>query len=134
MPRKSGRGGRRSGTPGAAYAQRTDLQGAQPVRTAPSGGYGERVAQERAQRAVPLPSPTAPAAPVGPSAMRPGPVAGALGDPLRPTARPSEAVTAGLFGTPQGPGIDPVLNALRAAYKIAPNERVAELIERLESR
>ena len=136
MPRRSARGGKRTGTPGAAYAQRTDLAGNQPVRAAPSQRYGERVAAERAQRAVPLPAATPPpAAPAGPAGLRrPGPVAGGLGDPLRPSGRPGEPVTAGMFGAPMTPACDPVLNALRATMEAAPNERVAELLERLEGR
>src|SRR5258708_7970415 len=54
MPRKSNQhGGPRQGVPGTAYPQRTDLQ--QKVQAVPSQEYGSRVAQENAQRAIPLP-------------------------------------------------------------------------------
>lgn len=132
------RGGRRRGRPGASYAQRTDLNAGPrtlPVQAAPSQGYGERVAQERAQQAVPMaPAPGPPpvaagAAPAGPIALPPALDA--------PTGRPDEPVTA---GSPTGPGPGPeALNLaapdeaeadeLRAIYRMFPTEGLRELIE-----
>ena len=112
-PRRSGenRGGRRQGTPGKAYGQRTDLNmNRQAVATGPSQGYGQRAAQERAQQAVPLAA--APPTPTGAPAGGPGagappaafPPAGSFGPLDRPTDRPDEPVTA---GAPIGPGPGP---------------------------
>lgn len=103
--RNSGRGGRRRATPGKAYANRTDLGERRPlpVMTGPSQGYGQRVAQERAQQAVPMgPPPAPPPAPAAPPVPA-GPAPGERGDPLRPTERPAEPLTAGIDSGP-GPG------------------------------
>jgi hypothetical protein len=111
------RGGRRGGTKGAAYPNRTDLRtGPLPV-AAPRGlPYGERQQLLAAQRAVPMgaPTPPAPAAPAGPPQAAPlpqGPAPGTL--PFtHPTQRPNEPITAGL---PMGPGPGPeVLGNLNA--------------------
>ena len=118
MPRK-GRGGSRLGRPGESYTNRTDLN--QPVRAAPSTTYGERTAQEDAQRAIPLPQ------------MAPPPDPGPFN---RPTDRPAEPLTAGV---PVGPGpnqtdimFDPVAETLRAAFAAFPNPEIARLLERLQ--
>lgn len=117
------RGGRRSGKPGVAYPNRTDLN-AQPVRTASGQEYGERTRQEQAQQAVPLPA----AAPVPPAQPL-----------LRPTERPNEPVTSGLpLGPGPGPevlgGADlPELEELRAIYMRFPNEGMRTLIELMET-
>lgn len=92
------RGGRRSGKPGQAYPNRTDLNAgpsAQPVQAAAGQPYGERGAQEAAQRAQPLPQ----ASPSGMIALP-----GELGPLNAPTSRPNEPLTAGL---PIGPGAGP---------------------------
>lgn len=110
MPRK-GRGGERTGTPGAAYGNRTDLnQNHQPIAVKTGQTYGEAQRQERSQKALPLP-----AAPPGPSATgpstpgAPGPdlaaLLGSLPGLTDPTNRPGEPLTAGL---PFGPGPGPV--------------------------
>src|SRR5215207_2868852 len=81
-----GRGGARSGQPGQAYTNRTDLN-AKPRQAAaagPSQGYGQRAELMRAQQALPLPAP-------GPS----------LNDP---TERPDEHP---MTGAPMGPGAGP---------------------------
>lgn len=113
MPRqgRDNRGGARAGTPGKAYPNRTDLNVIrQPVRTAPSKEYGSRVAQERAQQAMPVATPVAPAP--GPT-PNPG-VRVPLPPPTplsAPSERPDEPVTAGIdMGA--GPG--------RAALGLAP--------------
>lgn len=132
------RGGRRSGRAGKPYANRSDLRGPLPVTAAPSAGYGQRVAQERAQQAVPLapqPSPTVPSPPApGPPAPT-GPAPGELGDFLRATERPSEPITAGLASGP-GPGPEALgqandgsVDELRALYAAFPNEDLRQLIE-----
>lgn len=144
MPR-TGRGGRRTGTPGTAYRERTDLQ---VPAMAPTGQqYGQHAAQMAAQRAVPIArpstdavparaaSPAAPA-PAGPAVM-PGQVV-----PLdAPTQRPGEPLTAGLdVGAgpgsaalgPLGMGGQDVATQLRAIYSRFPNEDLRSLIEILD--
>lgn len=100
-------GGRRKGRAGRAYSNRTDLNkgGPLPVTTAPSTGYGTRVAQERAQQAMPMGPPPSPAAPPPPPPAPTGPAPGEFGDPLRPTERPAEPLTSGIDSGP-GPGAD----------------------------
>lgn len=137
MPRK-GRGGRRQGVQGRNYPNRRDLQrSAQPVRAAPSDVYGQRVAAERAQQAVPLPQQpgppppgAVPAAPIPPDAV---PTLGA------PSSRPDEPITAGL---PFGPGRNPgpgerranaanedIIDRVRALYLQYPTQELAELLD-----
>lgn len=100
------RGGRRSGTPGAQYGNRSDLQqGPRPMppTAAPGQTYGVAAAQVRAQQAVPVgptPTPTVPAAPSPAAPTGTAPII-----PLdAPTMRPNEPVTA---GSPSGPGPGP---------------------------
>lgn len=120
------RGGRRTGTPGRGYANRTDLGGANrvtpqpvtpgplPAQAVPGGPYGSSKAQLDAQRALPMASPTPPppaAAPAGP----PSPVAAPAGLPDgvpapgtlpaldAPTERPGEHLMTGVGAGP-GPG------------------------------
>ena len=117
MPR-TGRGGTRAGTPGAAYPNRTDLQGQSslPARVATGQTYGKAQAQLQAQRTVPMAAPPQPgvppvtAPPVGgggmPSpGMQGGSIApGAFGPLDRPTERPGEPVTTGIaMGRGAGP-------------------------------
>lgn len=118
MPR-TGRGGKRLGTPGESYTNRTDLN--QPIRTTPSTSYGEATQQEEAQRAIPLPRVAPP--------PDPGPF-------NRPTDRPAEPITAGV---PIGPGpndvgvsVDPVAETLRAAFRTQPTPELSRLLERLQ--
>ena len=117
------RGGARQGRPGVAYGHRTDLnKNRLPVQSAPGQPYGARVAQERAQQAVPM------AAPPAPPPM-----------PLdAPTARPGEPVTAGAALGP-GPGVEAIpampafgaepVDVLRALYARFPSEDLRELLE-----
>jgi hypothetical protein len=102
------RGGVRNGTPGTAYANRTDLQSVKPlpVRTGPSAVYGDSANLARAQQAVPMAPP-----PSGvPQSGGGGPSGGSVpaGPPPvdlhAPSDRPNEPVTAGL---PVGPGPGP---------------------------
>jgi hypothetical protein len=122
------RGGRRTGTPGTAYSNRTDLQ--QPVRTAPSQAYGEAKQSADAQRALPLPQ-TAPVVSMG----APPPEPGSLGAFDRPSDRPGEPITSGLpMGAGPGPNamspaVDPTLDTLRAAYLAFPSPALGEAIE-----
>lgn len=105
------RGGRRNGTPGKAYGNRTDLNGAPRVATpsipnvAPSAQYGEATRLQQAQQAVPMgPPPGASGPPGGPPAESPQLEPGGLGDFMRGTERPDEPVTAGIAS---GPGAGP---------------------------
>jgi hypothetical protein len=107
------RGGRRTGTPGTAYSNRTDLQKARlPVQTGPSAQYGESAKLEQAQKTVPMATPPLPqggpaeSPQSGPMGMEQAPLPGQLGDIMRPTERPNEPVTAGI---PSGPGPGPSL-------------------------
>ena len=104
MPRK-GKGGSRQGTPGTAYANRTDLNS--PISTVPNQEYGKATEQRQAQQAVPMgesPVSTAPA-PSPMPASRPLPKPGELPH-LDQTNRPEEPVTTGLpFGAGAGPEV-----------------------------
>lgn len=131
------RGGRRSGTPGKAYGNRTDLnaQRTMPIAKYPSDRYGEQVKQVEAQRAVPVasqPQPVPPTPTGGPPAGPPPIV------PLNaPTARPNEPLTAGIdsgpgVGAPPQPVIDnperirqwlPALERLASAPDTSPQTR-----------
>lgn len=125
------RGGRRTGTKGTAYSNRTDLQGP----TAPTGlPYGDRAKLVAAQKAVPMgapPGPASPAAPAGlppsqPGAAGPAPAPGQVhpGGLTGPSQRPGEPVTAGLpIGAGPGPEVlsmnqgspnDPIFQAVAA--------------------
>jgi hypothetical protein len=129
-------GGVRQGTPGKRYPNRTDLAAA-PVVTAPGQTYGQGVAQQRAQQAVPMAGPPVAPPRAAPAAPR-GPLPGAGGDPMRPTERPDEPVTA---GAPVGPGAGPealpptgdtTIDELRALYMAYPAESIREILEDLE--
>lgn len=119
MVRAKGPGGPVQGKVGAGYSNRTDLQRAEPIAVAPAAQYGERTAQQAAQRAIPLaapPGPTTPT-PVPPAPQgQPTPQGGGPAQPglppvsgpgvlpwLHPSNRPNEPVTAGL-ATGAGPG------------------------------
>ena len=136
MPRK-GRGGRREGTPGVAYTNRTDLNKA---RTAEFKGqtYGTRVEQVEAQRQVPIQAPSVPGA--AGTAARPleGPSPGTLGNLLDPTARPDEPITAGLpFGPGPGPSVwsppDPEARAIDRLRQLYRQTGIASLGRLLEA-
>ena len=135
MPR--GKGGAVQGKVGTPYKQRTDLNPSTPAALAPSQQYGERAAQQAAQRAIPVAAPPqgAPSAPTPTGGgAPPQPVAQGVpqrppnafpqtppGGPgvlpfLHPTNRPNEPVTAGL---PSGPGPGP--EALTGVGAIAQN-------------
>lgn len=106
---KMPRGGRRTGTPGTAYTNRTDLQAnQQPVQAKSGQEYGKRQAQERAQHVVPLPA-------------QPQPVALDA-----PTARPNEPLTAGI---PMGAGAGP--EALATSAGLSPDDELAATIKGL---
>lgn len=98
MPRK-GRGGPRSGNPGTAYANRTDLAAdTQPVAVPTGQPYGEAGRQESAMRQMGIPDLQAQLQ--------------ALPGLLDPSARPEEPLTAGMPMGP-GPGMDPMRGAMR---------------------
>lgn len=127
------RGGSRQGKPGAAYANRKDLQ----APKAPTGmPYGAHKAEIDAQRAVPLAAAPSLPAPGNPPAGAGG--GAALGDFTRPTDRPTEPITAGLpMGAgpgPEalstvGPQADAIGGQLRALYAANPNNDILRLIE-----
>lgn len=104
------RGGRRTGSQGKAYSNRSDLNTARAPSmptVAPAAGqpYGAQASQIRSLAALPL-APTAPPAPAatGTPAAPPTP----MPDINRPTERPGEPVTS---GAALGPGNGPPPNA-----------------------
>ena len=118
-------GGNRTGRPGSAYTNRTDLNAGprtQPVQVATGQTYGQAGQQAAAQQAIPLPD------------------FNAL-NLARPTERPAEPVTTGL---PVGPGPGPeVLTPsvstapasgdleaayLQAIYDAYPSDDLADLL------
>jgi hypothetical protein len=104
------RGGRREGTPGKAYSNRSDLNaGSKPMAptAVPGQPYGAAGAQLAAQQALPMQgTPTPPPLPTQQPA--PSVFAGDHGDFHRPTERPGEPVTTGLaVGAGPGPEILP---------------------------
>ena len=123
------RGGRRQGTPGKAYANRTDLQQKPDMskNTAATGGmvsHGETPGGPPPGRIAP-------------------PLIGANEVPnlSDPTMRPDEPITAGL---PMGPGsnslgsalppspADPVRQAVEALMLISPNADLSRILARLD--
>lgn len=152
MPR-SGRGGTRQGTPGTAYANRTDLQSNAPVpiQTAPGQQYGERAQQQAAQRTIPIAPPPAAPSPSAPGGASPPPGGGPPAPPgggvptptpsgpqplpgelpfLGPTARPTEPVTHGLkLGAGAGPEALTGVGAL--ANNTAPSDSTVSLLASL---
>ena len=128
MPRK-GKGGRRTGKPNTAYANRSDLN---INKTPPAGFYGEGKQMEALKATTPPPNQVVPRAAEDAEAFQPPTLTG-LGEP---TARPGEPVTAGLDRGP-GPGSevvplvqnqDPDLE-LRAIFQRFPSEDLRELLE-----
>lgn len=145
MPRGGGRGGKRQGTPGTAYSNRSDLT--QAPSAAPGQTYGVAAQQLRAQATAPLPKQGAPpaaggSAPAGPSPAGAAPqvVPGGLGPLDAPSDRPGEPLTAGM---PSGPGpgpealagaIQPLspIDEMRAIYAAHPSDDMRRLIGYLE--
>lgn len=140
------RGGKRSGKPGTAYSNRSDLT--QAPSAAPGQTYGTATAQLQAQKVAPLPQQAGPPPPAAgsapgvaqaPGAAPAGPMPGALGPLNRPTERPGEPLTAGLATGP-GPGpeavappADPTLAMLQGAYAKYPNPGLLKLIQQAQS-
>lgn len=125
------RGGRRLGTPGKGYSNRTDLM--QPQNRAPQSGAN--TAASAGQVAPPSPQGAQPAeaAFVDPTSRVPR-----LDDP---TGRPGEPVTAGLFAGPgAGPEAlgplppDPVNASIEAAYLAMPTPELRRVISRFRAK
>lgn len=118
MPR-TGRGGKRSGTPGASYTNRSDLNQNRtlPVSTVPNQPYGQAGQQQAMQQAVPMAAgpigqPQSAAPPSVPPPPQPGPATAAAPMPGEltplhaPTAMPSQPVTQGVAsGSGAGPDV-----------------------------
>lgn len=109
------RGGRRAGSPGGQYSNRTDLaqqQNKVPAMVAPGQPYGARQAELDAQRTLPVASspvltpPGGSPVPVGAGgAAQPfAHTSSPMGDLDRPSERPDEHV---MHGNIQGPGGGP---------------------------
>lgn len=140
------RGGKRNGKAGAAYSNRTDLNGSpQAIKAAPGQAYGVAQQQREAQSVIPVagtpmtPAPGAAAAGGSPAAAAPpsGPMPGEVASLLAPTSRPGEPVTAGL---PIGAGAGPealngamdsngIVIQLQAIYSRYPTEQIRQLLE-----
>jgi len=124
------RGGRRSGTPGVAYGNRTDLA------TGYAAQQGTVTAAAGGQTAPPAPRPAAPAPP-------PAAASHILPDQIpaldAPSDRPGEPVTAGLD---VGPGADssalgfippdPASQSIRAAYLRNPTPELRRALTYLD--
>ncbi len=105
------RGGKRTGTPGTAYPNRTDLSKPVPVQAATGQPYGAAKSQTDSQKVVPVAPPAPPAGGGPPAQGTPapqGPPPGGVGAFGRPTDRPGEPITAGL-PTGAGPGPDALM-------------------------
>jgi hypothetical protein len=136
------RGGRRKGTPGQAYGNRTDLQKPQAPGTPVFKGQPYGAATEQAAvaasggGAAPPGQPPGAGAPVG---GPPGVAPGGLGPLTRPTERPGEPITHGLASGPGGgPEVlgldsrnDDTALQLRALYQRFPLPEIAELLSEL---
>lgn len=115
MPR-NGKGGKRTGTSGTAYGNRSDLNTAVPVTTVPGQPYGVAAQQRAAQQAIPMaPTPVGPTAPPAPPAAQQQTIGSVFPTPnlplpgelpwMHPSDYPDEPVTAGVdFGPGPGSG------------------------------
>jgi hypothetical protein len=125
------RGGRRQGTAGKAYSNRTDLNGGPKVARIPGQPYGAQAEQVRSQQALPVQAPPIPPPNVDPS-MTPG---------VRSerSHRPNEPLTAGL-PSGAGPGPEafdalppatpqPGLEELTAIYRVFPYPGIRQLLD-----
>jgi hypothetical protein len=131
------RGGKRKGTVGTQYPNRSDLRA--PALANQPSTYGDKAQQQRAVQAVPLPRPQGsvpgPALAGGPAPAPPIPGASPFD---RPTERPGEPVTAGLpIGAGPGPSmaqpaVDAVVETLRAAVARFPTPGALALLEALD--
>jgi len=122
------RGGRRNGTPGKAYSNRTDLNAPKPAMAKiPGQPYGAQAEQVRSQQAMPVQSAPLP---------NPDSIPGLMD----PTQRPNEPVTAGIAAGP-GPGPEalstppgmqapqPGVDELRALYQAFPFPGIKRLLD-----
>lgn len=120
------RGGKRTGTPGARYANRSDLR-TPAAPAAPTGlPYGEHKQLADAQRAVPAgPAPTPGVPPPGAAqaAAQPGSLPW-----MHPSGRPNEPVQAGLAS---GPGAGP--EALGLLQGNQPNDPLTQAVAALNA-
>jgi hypothetical protein len=116
------RGGKRSGTPGKAYGNRTDLMD----QRAPQSGTATAAS---AGQVAPASSARQPGPPPGPSPLTPD----TTPFPTDPTAFPSEPLTAQpAFLTP--PPSDPATLLVRSLMLHSPNPDLRRLLARLENR
>jgi hypothetical protein len=140
------RGGKRRGTQGKPYPNRTDLRGPGtpdiPKKSFTGQPYGAATQQAQVQATAPAGPPAAPpgGAPAMPQAAGAGgPPPGGLGAFNRPSERPGEPLTHGLpMGAGAGPEVlstgsqnDPITLQLRALYSQYPISEIAELLEEL---
>lgn len=130
------RGGKRKGTVGGMYPNRSDMRS--PALANQPSTYGDKAQQQRAVQAVPLPKPQGSALPSARGAPAPAPPIPGASPFDRPTERPGEPVTAGLpIGAGPGPSvatpaIDAVVETLRAAVARFPTPGALALLEALD--
>ena len=109
-----------------------------PISTASNQQYGQRLAQQRAQEAVPMGTP--PTSVPSPVQQRPRTAPGSLTPLTAPTTRPNEPITAGAnFGagpTALGAGIPMMLSQgamaveeLRQIAQIFPTDDLLDLLD-----
>lgn len=136
------RGGKRKGTPGSPYPNRSDLRGPGTPdipKTFTGQPYGAATQQAQVQGAGPPASPQPQAPGATPEGGPPGVPAGGLGPFNRPTERPNEPITHGLStgpgGGPEAVGLNPRNDAvslqLRALYSQFPLPEIAELLSEM---
>jgi len=113
------RGGRRTGTPGTAYQNRTDLQAPKPPAGEYTGQtYGTAVSQRQAQQAMPV---QAPGQAAGPPALPEDAVkAGSMGDLLGPDGADGPVTAGAALGAGPGPEalglVNPELDSTRRDF------------------
>ena len=109
-----------------------------PISTASNQQYGQRLAQQRSQEAVPMGTP--PTSVPSPVQQRPRTAPGTLTPLTAPTGRPNEPITSGAdFGagpTAMASGIpsemsanDDALRELKAIYSAYPSQDLADVIQ-----
>lgn len=105
------RGGRRAGSPGKAYGNRTDLNGPQPVAdyAGPKVPYGTGAELSRSQQQMPVSGPQSPGPTEGPAPAPGGgqpsmqvPEPGSWGNFTRDSEHPDRPITHGLSRGPGG--------------------------------
>lgn len=127
------RGGKRNGTQGKAYANRTDLTTpSQLPATAPTGQpYGAAGAQLSAQKTVPMANAPLSSAPQGQAPQSQGPLPGSMGSMFDPTQRPDEHLMTGVGQAP--PVLAPDITASTLALLNTLGANVSDQVGQIRS-